>query len=108
MAYDVVIGGGAMRDMRAIHRFISEQESPLRAERVANRLMERILSLDSLPYRGRRFVGSSEIEHLEYRELLMTPFRIIYRVDRDLVDVLMIVDSRRNLDELFLQELSSR
>ena len=38
-----------------------------------------------------------------YRELIYPPWRIIYRITGKVVNVLAVVDSRRNLEDLLLE-----
>ena len=86
MSYGVEIGDGAQADLRNITEYIAQHESPLRAQLVAARLMERILSLDAFPYRGRSIVEPRELRGLGCREVSVRPFRVIYLVDGDKVD----------------------
>jgi toxin ParE1/3/4 len=40
-----------------------------------------------------------------YRELLVTPWRIVYRINNDTVYVMMVIDGRRNAEDLLLERL---
>ena len=40
-----------------------------------------------------------------YRELLSSPWRIMYKVDNNTVYIMAIFDSRQNVEELLLQKL---
>ena len=40
-----------------------------------------------------------------YREVIATPWRIIYKVGNDTVYIMAILDSRQNVEELLLQKL---
>jgi len=40
-----------------------------------------------------------------YRELIIPPWRVIYRFSGDTVYVLSVLDSRRNLEDVLLERL---
>ena len=40
-----------------------------------------------------------------WRELIVKPYRIIYRIDEDTVNVLAVLDGRRDLQDLLLERL---
>jgi len=40
-----------------------------------------------------------------YRELICSPWRVMYKVDSDTVYIMAIFDSRQNVEELLLQKL---
>jgi plasmid stabilization system protein ParE len=40
-----------------------------------------------------------------WRELIVKPYRIIYRIDEDTVNVLAMLDGRRDLQDLLLERL---
>jgi len=42
----------------------------------------------------------------EYRELIIAPYRLIYRIRGHLVLVLGVFDSRRNLGDILLERLA--
>jgi len=43
-----------------------------------------------------------------YREVVASPWRIIYKVGNDTVYIMAILDSRQNVEELLLQKLLRR
>jgi hypothetical protein len=40
-----------------------------------------------------------------YRELVVPPWRIIYKIDNDTVYIMALFDSRQNVEEILLQKL---
>ena len=73
-------------------------EAADRIERVAE-------SLHTLPNRGRVV---PELERHGIREWLQVtepPWRLIYRVDKKRVDIVALVDGRRNLEDLLFERL---
>lgn len=82
------------------------KESPTRASRLLSTLRARADSLAHAPERGRRVpelraLGVVEIEPV--RELVVRPYRLLYRIGDDAVTILAVVDSRRDLESLIVE-----
>lgn len=91
-------------DLEGIVDFIAD-DSVDAALAVFVRIRERAATLKNFPDKGR---GVPEL-HLhgivQYRELILSSWRIIYRVDGSMVYVAAVFDSRRNLEDLLLERL---
>jgi Txe/YoeB family toxin of Txe-Axe toxin-antitoxin module len=61
--------------------------------------------LDHFPYRGGYVPELLKRNIKEYRQLLESPWRIIYKIDKDMVNVLLIIDSRRNTQDILIERL---
>jgi len=83
----------ALRCLAAIRRFISI-ESPRNAEAVVRALVDAADSLAAFPLRGRVV---PEHGQEDVRELLLRPYRIIYRVSVDEVVVLSVMHGHQLL-----------
>jgi addiction module RelE/StbE family toxin len=81
--------------LRAIERYI-ERDSPKAAKAVVTRILGQSRQLETAPLSGRRV---PELGRREVRELLERPYRIIYRVVDDRVDVLTVMHYRQLLPE---------
>jgi toxin ParE1/3/4 len=88
----------ARADLRGIVESISV-DSPAAARRFRRLLSERALSLQQFPERGARLQG-----HPSARRLVVKPYLIVYRIDRNLVQILRIVHGRRDLRALLARE----
>ncbi|HZF32714.1 MAG TPA: type II toxin-antitoxin system RelE/ParE family toxin [Candidatus Angelobacter sp.] len=86
----------AVRHLTSIHDYIA-QDSPIYARRVVDRLTRRSQQIVLFPLSGRVVPehGSESI-----REIIEPPYRIIYRIHRDRVDVVAVVHGARNLRDL--------
>jgi addiction module RelE/StbE family toxin len=89
----VVWTRSAKRRLRAIHDFLV-QESAKAADAVVVRLVERSRQLEELAYSGRKV---TEFERDDIRELLVRPYRIIYAIRAERIDVLTVVHYRQLL-----------
>lgn len=88
----------AVNDLRLIHRYIA-QDSRRAADMMVRRLRTESMRLASYPESGRVV---PEFGDPRYRELIVAPYRLIYRYRRDIdrVQVLMVVHSSRLLPPL--------
>ena len=94
----------AVRDLERIVDFV-EQEAPSAAERIFEEIAGRARTLKSLPLRGRIVPELARFEITTYRELVIPPYRLMYRVDADRVLVVGVFDSRRNLEDVLLSRV---
>ena len=80
-------------------------DSPGNGAAVLSRLSARVSSLVAAPGRG---CVVPELLHAGlslWRELIVKPYRIVYRVDARKVYVLAVFDGRRDLEDLLLERL---
>ena len=85
----------AKHRLRELHDYIA-QDSPAIAAQVVRQLVARSRHFGDLPNVGRQV---PEYARIDVRELLVRPYRIIYRVDveRDRIDVLTVRHYRQLL-----------
>ena len=95
----------AVRDLEELVSDIAA-DSDSDANRVLNRLEKRAAALESNPGRGRVVPELAHFGMRSWRELVMRPYRIVYRIEGDTVTVLAVLDGRRDLEELLLERLT--
>lgn len=83
----------ALARLRQIRTYIA-QDQPLNADRMIVRLVRRVEPLAVHPHMG-RIVEKYQREDL--RELIQAPYRIIYLILPDRIDIVTVRDSRRVL-----------
>jgi len=94
----------AESDLREIVMFIA-RDSPANALTVLNKIRERASTLYASPERG-RIVPELHAEGIViYRELIISPWRLLYRIADGIVYVSAVIDSRRNVEDILLQRL---
>ena len=94
----------AVRDLEEIVGFIA-LDSPANAERVLEKIERRASTLKSTPERGRVVPELTRLGMRTLRELVVKPYRLIYRTEGDTVTVLSLFDGRRDLEDLLLERL---
>jgi addiction module RelE/StbE family toxin len=103
--YEVLWAESAIRDLERIVDFIA-LETPQAAERLFERVAEQAVSLESLPFRGRIVPELDRFEITIFRELLISPFRLMYRIEENRVLIVAVFDGRRNLEDVLLARFS--
>ncbi|MBP8980959.1 MAG: type II toxin-antitoxin system RelE/ParE family toxin [Syntrophobacterales bacterium] len=77
-------------------------DNPGNALQILKKIREKASCLDTFPDRG-RIVPELQGQGIHiYRELIVTPWRIIYRILDKAVYVLSVIDSRRNVEDILL------
>ena len=104
-SFEVFLTRGAERDLAELHRYVASTDSPERADLLLDRILEAAARLASFPERGRI---PSELKGLgirEYRQLLVGPYRLIYREIDTRVYISVIADGRRDMQSLLERRL---
>ena len=102
--YKVKITQSAENDLNEIVDFIA-QNNPLTAMFIMEKIIARIKTLDHFPYRGGYVPELLEKNIKDYRQITEKPWKIFYKIDDNIVNVLAIIDSRRNLKDILINKL---
>jgi addiction module RelE/StbE family toxin len=94
----------AENDLNDIIMFIA-QNNPQTAIKIMERLQAKISTLDHFPNRGAYVPELLARNIKEYRQIIEAPWKIIYKVDKKTVNILTIIDSRRNLYDILVKIL---
>ncbi len=94
----------AEQDLAEIVDYVGRGD-PGAAGRILDTLEAKARTLETLATRGRVVPELQRIQVREYRELLMRPYRLVYRVESVCVVVLGVFDGRRNLEDILLDRL---
>ncbi len=102
--YEVIWASVAENDLARIIEYIAI-DSPANALKVLNKLKEKASSLHHSPKRGRIIPELQEYGIHQYRELIVDPWRLMYRAQEDKVYVLAVLDSRQNIEDILLKRV---
>ena len=80
-------------------------DSQANAQRLLATLRAKASSLETVPRRGRVVPELARFGMQTWHELLVKPYRIVYRVSGDTVTVLALFDGRRDLEDVLLERL---
>ena len=105
MPFEVRLTPGAEYDLEAIHAYIAQADSTAVAQRVLDRLLVAVEALETQPVRGSRPRELAGQGFDDYRQVMLKPWRLIYRVIGQRVFIYLIVDGRRDMRTLLAQRL---
>ncbi|MDD2599035.1 MAG: type II toxin-antitoxin system RelE/ParE family toxin [Kiritimatiellae bacterium] len=97
--YSIEWADPAKQDLFEIADFIA-QESPDSARRVVKNIKDKIDGLYANPKRGRVVPELAKHGITVYRELIIAPWRVIYKIEKGCVCIEVVIDGRRNLEDL--------
>jgi plasmid stabilization system protein ParE len=104
--YDVIWSETSEKDLMGIVEYIAA-DSPSNAFEIFKEIKQKASSLYHFPERGRIVPELQDQGIILYRELIVPPWRIIYRISEKAVYVLSVLDSRRNVEDILLRRLIS-
>ena len=92
----------ACKDLLNIIDYISH-DNPDSAVRIFRKIESKCKRLNQFPDRGRIIPELKEYGIFTYHELVVTPWRIMYRISDQKVFVLAVIDSRRNIEDILIE-----
>ncbi|MDH4266561.1 MAG: type II toxin-antitoxin system RelE/ParE family toxin [Deltaproteobacteria bacterium] len=102
--YEVIWAGIAENDLREIIEYIAT-DSPTDALKILREIKQKVSTLYALPERGRIVPELQDQAILTYRELIVPPWRIIYRISEKKIYVLSVLDARQNVEDILLRRM---
>lgn len=103
--YEVKLTAGAEGDLELLYDWMTENRSAEQADGLLDAILEIIATLEHYPERG---AIPKELEMLgvrDFRQMLLAPYRLIYRVLGETVYILLVADGRRDMRSLLEQRL---
>jgi len=95
----------AANDLIGIADYLIAAESVEISNLVCQRILDRIDTLASLPWRGRTIPEVRELSMKEFREIIVPPYRILYKIQKNKVSVIGVMDGRRNLRDTITERV---
>ncbi|KKL16549.1 hypothetical protein LCGC14_2494460 [marine sediment metagenome] len=102
--FEVIWSNVAENDLTSIIEYIAA-DSPSNALRIFKNIKQTASNLCIFPERGRVVPELRNQGILQYRELIISPWRVIYRISEKIVYVLSVLDSRQNIEDILLKRL---
>jgi len=94
----------AQNDLLNIIEYI-KTDSINTAKKIFFEIKEECNKLYYFPKRNRVVPELNEIGISKYREVIHKRWRIIYKIENQIVYILLVVDSRQNLEDILFQRL---
>ena len=89
----------ALLDLAEIAEYIALDDFSA-SQRLVKKVFERVDLLESFPQSGRH---PPELQHMPYREIIVGPCRIFYRIEKDRVYILYVMRGERSLRKYLLE-----
>ncbi len=102
--YTVIWSKTAEYDLESIIDYIAE-DSPSNARKVLAKIKKKSSQLYSYPERGRIVPELKKFSILQYREIIIDPWRVICKTTEDKAIVLSVIDARLNVEDILLDRL---
>ncbi|SFX01238.1 type II toxin-antitoxin system RelE/ParE family toxin [Marinospirillum alkaliphilum] len=107
-SYEILLTEGAEQDLESIHGYLTEFDSPLKADHLLDQLLQAVGELSHFPERGSFPKELAALGIREYRQVFFKPYRLIYRIINQQVIIYLIVDGRRDMQSLLTRRLLAR
>jgi len=104
MKYEVFWSNSAKFDLESIIEYIKIDSIEI-AKKIFFEIKEKCDELNEFPLKYRIVPELQEIGVCKYREIIYKRWRIIYKVEKLKVYILIVVDSRRNLEDILFQRV---
>ena len=103
-SFEVRWAGIAESDLLEILSHIAENSLETALEILEN-IKSRAAKLEATPHRG-RIVPELQSQGITlYRELIISPWRLMYKIEGNVVFVVSVIDGRRNVEDVLLSRL---
>jgi addiction module RelE/StbE family toxin len=97
----------AREDINEIIDYISKTNMNY-AVKILDKIEENVRKLDMFSERYRIVPELEKHGYLIYREIIVEYWRIIYKIENDFVYIMLVIDGRRNLEDLLLKSIILR
>ena len=103
--YEVLWTNVAENDLKDIVEYIAEEDRLQTALKILKQIRKKAQNLYTLPERGRIVPELQEQGIFQYREIVIPPWRLIYKIVERKIFVLSVIDSRRNVEDILLRRI---
>jgi toxin ParE1/3/4 len=97
----------AREDLNEIIEYIAQTNNDY-AVKVLDKLESAVKKLDMFPRRGRVIPELERYGYILYREIIVDYWRIMYKIENDIVYIMTVIDGRRNVEDIILKKMIIR
>lgn len=102
--YNVFWTRSAQVDLLEIIEYI-KSDSEINAYKIFEKIKQKTSKLNQMSFKGRILPEFREYNINKYREIIVSPWRIIYIIEEQHVYILSVIDSRRDTEELLFKKI---
>ena len=103
--YEVIWAQTAENDLLTIIEYIA-LDNPSNALKILGKIKKQVDDLYNSPRRCRIVPELYDQDITQYREMIIKPWRIMYRIADSKVYVLSVLDSRQNIEDILLKRFT--
>lgn len=103
--YEVIWAKTAENDLLKIIEYIA-QDNRSNALKILKKIKKQVVGLYHSPERCRIVPELYDQGITQYREMVIKPWRILYRISNSKVYVLSVLDSRQNIEDILLKRFT--
>jgi len=97
----------AREDVNEIIEYISRTNISYTVK-ILDKIEVAVKNLDSFPERYRIVPELEKYGYFLYRDIVIEYWKIIYKIENNLVYIMLVIDSRRNLNDILLKKMILR
>jgi addiction module RelE/StbE family toxin len=100
--YNVQWTKTAKKDLDRIIGYIAEKDSLSSAGNIYVKIKNSAQNIELFPNKGRIVPELARHNIISYREFIISPWRMIYRIENKNVYILAVIDGRRNIEDILI------
>jgi toxin ParE1/3/4 len=97
----------AREDIIEMREYIS-LTNPNYAVKILNKIEDHVKQLKMFPERFRFVPELEKYSYLLYREMIIEYWKVIYKIENDIVYIMLVIDGRRNLEDIIFKKIVLR
>ena len=105
---EIIITNDAEESFNEILKYIVIKSGISLAGKIYDRVIDKINLLGAVPFRGKVSEELKSVGITHIYELVETPWKIYYRLTPRQVIILLVLDSRRNLEEVLIDKIINK
>ncbi len=105
MKKKIIWSQDASDDLADIFVFIKEKYGKKYSDEIYTRIFSQVEGIDSFPESGRVIPELMAMGIRDIRELIESPWRIFYRVTTHEIQIISVIDGRRNVEEIVYKKI---
>ena len=103
--YEIRITADALADIQAIQDYLRDAGADAVAHDFLDKVMARVAPLETFPLLGSVPKEFADLSVLDFRQIVMPPYRILYEVIGARVEIMLVTDDRRDMQSLIREFL---
>ena len=105
--FDIKWTSPALDDLDEIIEYISKTNLTY-AIKVMDKIYEQVNKLDISPERCRIVPELEKYGYLIYRQLIVDYWKIVFKIEENIIYIMLVIDGRRNIEDIILKKILFR